>query len=172
MLKECLAYLNQRATESKEFTFEVIVVDDGSRDRTAEIAYSFSEKLTQGELHVLKLPKNVGKGGAIRFGVLSARGEIILFADADGATRFSDFSKLETALRDLSSDGEYFEAYAPALAVGSRAHLEEKSKAERSFFRTVLMKGFHIIVYIFTVRTVKDTQCGFKMFTRGAAAMV
>ena len=147
-------------------------MDDGSKDDTAKIAFSYSQDLKNGELYVLKLPENVGKGGAIRFGVLCARGEIILFADADGATKFSDFGGLETALRDLSSDGEYFECDAPALALGSRAHLEEKSKAERSLFRTILMKGFHLIVYLFTVRTVKDTQCGFKMFTRGAAAIV
>jgi dolichyl-phosphate beta-glucosyltransferase len=172
MLEECLEYFNKRAEESDEFTFEIIVVDDGSTDDTSKITFSFSKDLKKGELLVLKLPQNVGKGGAIRYGVLCARGEMILFADADGATKFSDFGKLETALRDLSSDGEYFECDAPALALGSRAHLEETSKAERSIFRTILMKGFHIIVWIFTVRTVKDTQCGFKMFTRGAAALL
>uniref|UniRef100_A0A914Z3M5 dolichyl-phosphate beta-glucosyltransferase n=1 Tax=Panagrolaimus superbus TaxID=310955 RepID=A0A914Z3M5_9BILA len=170
MLEECLAYLTKRAEESDEFTFEIIVVDDGSTDETSKIAFSFSKDLKKGELYVLKLPQNVGKGGAVRYGVLCARGEIILFADADGATKFSDFGKLETALRDLSSDGEYFECDAPALALGSRAHLEKESTAKRSIFRTILMKGFHIVVWIFTVRTVKDTQCGFKMFTRGAAA--
>lgn len=53
-----------------------------------------------------------------------------------------------------------------------RAHLEESSKAERSFFRTILMVGFHLLVRIFAVATIRDTQCGFKLFTRAAVARV
>lgn len=56
-----------------------------------------------------------------------------------------------------------------AISIGSRAHLEEQSVASRSFFRTVLMYGFHFLVWLFAVRGIKDTQCGFKLLTREAA---
>ncbi|CAK5073233.1 unnamed protein product [Meloidogyne enterolobii] len=58
----------------------------------------------------------------------------------------------------------------PALVVGSRAHLADEAIAKRSLLRTVLMLGFHAMVWVFTVRTVRDTQCGFKLFSRSAAA--
>ena len=172
MLDECIEYLTTRAKESKEFTFEIIVVDDGSKDKTAEVAFKQGQKLENDNLHVLKLPQNVGKGGAVRFGTFCARGKIILFADADGATKFQEFEKLETALVDSCSDGDYFEWEYPALAIGSRAHLEQKAKAERTLFRIILMKGFHFVVWLFAVKSIRDTQCGFKMFTRSAAALV
>ncbi len=55
------------------------------------------------------------------------------------------------------------------IVCGSRAHMEEDAIATRSFFRTILMRGFHLLVYMFTVRGIRDTQCGFKLFTRAAA---
>lgn len=55
------------------------------------------------------------------------------------------------------------------IVIGSRAHLEKDSIAERSFFRTILMYGFHAMVWMFAVKGIKDTQCGFKLFTRKAA---
>lgn len=59
-----------------------------------------------------------------------------------------------------------------AVVCGSRAHLESEAKAQRSAFRTLLMIGFHIHVWIFGVRSIKDTQCGFKLFTRPAAKIL
>ena len=58
-----------------------------------------------------------------------------------------------------------------ALVCGSRAHLEQEAIATRSFFRTVLMKGFHLLVWLFAARSVKDTQCGFKLLTRPTARL-
>lgn len=116
-------------------------------------------------------------GGAVRRGVLCARGSLILFADADGATKFADLQHLEEELLGLTtldscvpeirSDVNWI---TPAIAIGSRSHMEKKSIATRSLARTFLMIAFHWIVYIFTVRTVRDTQCGFKLFTRGAVS--
>uniref|UniRef100_A0A7E4VEK4 dolichyl-phosphate beta-glucosyltransferase n=1 Tax=Panagrellus redivivus TaxID=6233 RepID=A0A7E4VEK4_PANRE len=171
MIEEAVAYLDTRQTEA-QFTWEIIVVDDGSKDNTADVAFSYSKKLNNpnGEIRVLKLPQNVGKGGAVRFGVSVSRGQMILFADADGATKFSEFEKLENELFKLCSDGEYFEYNYPAIAIGSRAHLEAEAIAERSIFRTILSKGFQFLVYFFGVKGIKDTQCGFKLFSRAAAA--
>uniref|UniRef100_A0A1I7VR46 dolichyl-phosphate beta-glucosyltransferase n=1 Tax=Loa loa TaxID=7209 RepID=A0A1I7VR46_LOALO len=175
MLNECLPYLEDRQAENDSFSYEIIVVDDGSTDRTANTAYQYTEKY-EGKIRVLKLKKNLGKGGAVRRGVLCARGSLILFADADGATKFADFQHVEKELLGCISDGCISEIKAnvnwiiPVIAIGSRSHMEQKSIATRSLARTFLMIGFHLIVYIFTVRTVRDTQCGFKLFTRGAVS--
>lgn len=168
MLDECLEYLLEREKKEEEFSFEIIVVDDGSTDRTADIAAGYSQKHA-GKLRVLKLERNLGKGGAVRSGVMHSGGKLILFADADGATKFSDIEKLEKALMRMSRGlDETF----PGVAVGSRAHMESESTATRSLFRTILMHAFHLLVYVFSSRTVRDTQCGFKLFTRAAASRV
>lgn len=59
-----------------------------------------------------------------------------------------------------------------AVVCGSRAHLESEAMAQRSAFRTLLMIGFHVHVWLFGVRSIKDTQCGFKLFTRPAARIL
>jgi len=151
----------------------VIVVDDGSSDRTSDVAYEYCSKCSS--LFVLRLPDNIGKGGAVRAGILCSRGRFILFADADGATKFSEFKKLEAEAKrqcnaetfgsPLSTDWTH-----PVIVVGSRSHLEKESIASRSLFRTFLMFGFHALVFTFTVRSVRDTQCGFKLMSRAAAA--
>ncbi|KAL7073835.1 hypothetical protein ACQ4LE_007436 [Meloidogyne hapla] len=179
MMDECLEYLNKRAVNSEEFTFEVIIVDDGSTDATVDVALHYSKQQNQDNpIYVLKLTENIGKGGSVRAGVLCARGRFILFSDADGATKFSDFSKLEKEMFSLCNgeEGEKNKGESsidwthPALVVGSRAHLAEEAIAKRSLLRTILMLGFHAMVWLFTVRTVRDTQCGFKLFSRAAAA--
>nr|ADD24294.1 Dolichyl-phosphate beta-glucosyltransferase [Lepeophtheirus salmonis] len=106
--------------------------------------------------------KNRGKGGAVRMGVLRARGRNILFVDADGATKFSDLEKLEASMKSEKGD----------LICGSRAHLETDSIAARSAFRTVLMKGFHFCVWLFGSKSVLDTQCGFKLMNRDCAIIL
>ena len=92
-----------------------------------------------------------------------ARGKLVLFADADGATKFSDLTKLETKLNEIRSTSD------DGLVCGSRAHLEKDSIAQRSTFRTILMKGFHMCVWLFGCKSIQDTQCGFKLMTRETA---
>ncbi|XP_059616914.1 dolichyl-phosphate beta-glucosyltransferase [Phlebotomus argentipes] len=165
MLDEALLYLRERQREQPSFRFEIIVVSDGSRDKTVDVAQSYSKEHGTDCMRVLALVQNRGKGGAVRLGVLSARGKYILFADADGATHFPDYGKLEASLQNLVRSGEE-----SAVVIGSRAHLEQESIAQRSAFRTFLMYGFHTLVWVFGVRGIKDTQCGFKLFTRQAAS--
>ncbi|MFH4978129.1 hypothetical protein AB6A40_004838 [Gnathostoma spinigerum] len=177
MLTECVDYLEGRTKANKSFTYEVIVVDDGSSDNTADVAFGFSQTAAGSCVKVLRLRQNRGKGGAVRCGILHARGSMILFVDADGATKFADFSKVEESLlratmedNTLPKDRFSFDWSFPAVSIGSRAHMEMESIATRSIGRTFLMIGFHFLVYIFAVRTIRDTQCGFKLFTRAAAA--
>uniref|UniRef100_A0A3B3DHA2 dolichyl-phosphate beta-glucosyltransferase n=1 Tax=Oryzias melastigma TaxID=30732 RepID=A0A3B3DHA2_ORYME len=158
MLDEAMEYLESRQKKNSSFTYEVIVVDDGSKDKTTEVRMIYTKKYSADKVRVLTLVKNRGKGGAVLMGTLSSRGRLILMADADGATKFSDIEKVEAGLKDNM-----------AIACGSRAHLEKDSVAQRSLFRTFLMYGFHFLVWFFCVRGIRDTQCGFKLFTREAA---
>ncbi|KAM9049819.1 dolichyl-phosphate beta-glucosyltransferase isoform 3-T3 [Megaptera novaeangliae] len=134
MMDEALGYLEERQKQDPTFTYEVIVVDDGSKDETSK-------------------------------GVFSSRGKKILMADADGATKFPDIEKLEKGLNDLQPWPDQM-----AIACGSRAHLEKESVAQRSYFRTLLMYGFHFLVWFLCVKGIRDTQCGFKLLTREAAS--
>ena len=169
MLNEAIAHLNKRQKSSPTYKYEIIVVDDGSQDKTTETALMYSEKYGVDKVRVLTLEQNRGKGGAIRLGMMSARGQWLLFADADGATEFSDLDKLEQEMEKIllrsKSDNQ-------AVICGSRAHLEKESIATRSIFRTILMHGFHFVVWLLCVRGVKDTQCGFKLMTRETALLL
>ncbi|CAJ0590005.1 unnamed protein product [Cylicocyclus nassatus] len=170
MLDECLDYLLKRKKDEEEFSFEVLVVDDGSTDRTADVGLDYGRRYSD-LVKVIKLERNLGKGGAVRSGVMHSSGKLILFADADGATKFSDIERLEKGLLRMSCGPPLDESF-PAVVVGSRAHLEAEAVATRSFARTILMHGFHLLVWLFSSRTVRDTQCGFKLFTRASAARV
>nr|NP_001038819.1 dolichyl-phosphate beta-glucosyltransferase [Danio rerio]AAI22260.1 Asparagine-linked glycosylation 5 homolog (yeast, dolichyl-phosphate beta-glucosyltransferase) [Danio rerio]AAI64125.1 Alg5 protein [Danio rerio] len=164
MMDEAMDYLEKRQKENPPFTYEVIVVDDGSKDKTTEVAMKYTKKYGAKKVRVLTLVKNRGKGGAVKMGTLSCRGRLILMADADGATKFADVEKVEEGLESITEKPDNM-----AISCGSRAHLEKESVAQRSMFRTFLMYGFHFLVWFFCVRGIKDTQCGFKLFTREAA---
>lgn len=195
-LEDTLTYLENRTRVEKSFTYEVIVVDDGSRDETAAIGYQFSKSYGVDKVRVLRQIPNQGKGAAVRKGMLCARGALVLFADADSATRISDLEKLEEevwkvvlkakplgsaqgqagaagvsqaadaqVLRQLHEAAEEV----PVAAFGSRAHLEQQALASRKWYRNVLMYGFHVAVVLAAGTGIRDTQCGFKLFTRAAA---
>lgn len=165
MLDEALDYCEKRQKENSSFTYEIIIVDDGSNDKTSAVGLEYSKKYTTNKVRVLTLETNRGKGGAVRMGVMKSRGNLILFADADGASRFLDFERLEKAILKDSKSLETDEF----IACGSRRHLENDSVAERTIFRTILMYGFHFLVWFLCVKGIKDTQCGFKLLTRCAA---
>ncbi|KYN21591.1 PREDICTED: dolichyl-phosphate beta-glucosyltransferase [Trachymyrmex cornetzi] len=172
MLDECLEYLEERRKSG--LTYEVIVVSDGSTDKTVEVAHRYASKYST--LKVLNLIKNRGKGGAVRLGMLSARGSALLFADADGATKFNDLKKLDESLMNVLGF-DYINkpektASSDAVICGSRAHLEKEETAKRSYFRLFLMHGFHFLVWLLCVRGIRDTQCGFKLLTRKSARTI
>ena len=116
MFSTTLAHLESTRTSSGR-SYEVLVVDDGSRDGTADLALKLGAQYPQSDVRVVVLEKNVGKGGAVRHGMLHARGRRLLMVDADGASRFEDLELLWSAMDEISPKGE------AAVVVGSRAHL-------------------------------------------------
>ena len=120
MFSTTLAHLESTRT-SLGRTFEVLVVDDGSRDGTADLALKLGATYSgsAGDVRVVVLEKNLGKGGAVRHGMLHGRGRCLLMVDAAGASPFADLEALWTAMDSLletDKDGA-------AVVVGSRAHL-------------------------------------------------
>ena len=174
MLRKTLPFLEQWSAEDK-LRYEVIVVDDGSRDATVRVALAHAAQLSSPwALAVLKLAGNRGKGGAVKQGVKAARGKYVLMVDADGATDITALPRLYREVRRIEQvKSEVTGSTEPVgITIGSRAHLVEKSVATRAFYRTVLMKGFHLLVTVLCTKNIRDTQCGFKLFTRGAAKLL
>ena len=101
MLEETLVYLQRRQAREKEFTYEVLIVDDGSSDGTTTCALKFVHQYTSGVVRVLTLRQNRGKGFAVKTGMQHARGQLLLMVDADGATRIADLENLEARLRQV-----------------------------------------------------------------------
>lgn len=149
--------------------WEILVVDDGSSDKTEDVAFAFSRKYPS-HIRVVTLERNRGKGGAVTHGLRHVRGRYAVFADADGASTFSDVVKLVRAAEERK-DGA-----GRAVAIGSRAHMvNTPSVVQRSALRNLLMHGFHFLLWIMTPRAtseIKDTQCGFKLFTRAALPFI
>ncbi|KAI9346400.1 nucleotide-diphospho-sugar transferase [Zopfochytrium polystomum] len=166
MLEEAVDFLESRSKANLAWTYEVIVVDDGSTDNTGQVVQQFARERKCPNLRLLTLVKNRGKGGAVSQGMISSRGRTILFADADGATRFSDLNELEAQLSKVSRNGR-------GVAVGSRAHMvKSEAVVKRSFIRNFLMHSFHTLLFVLGIASIRDTQCGFKMMTRDAASAI
>lgn len=189
--------------------WEIIIVSDGSTDQTEKIAFRFARDhqlslhpkgyagpwtpqahegvhIPPGTIRVVNLTHNRGKGGAVTHGMRHVRGRYVVFADADGASKFDDLGKLVMACQDIEdADGR-------GMAVGSRAHMvgseavvkvrdntgyrtsgaaTDNNTLQRSKLRNLLMHSFHLILWLMTpsqTATIKDTQCGFKLFSRPA----
>jgi glycosyltransferase involved in cell wall biosynthesis len=133
---------------------EVIVVDDGSRDRTAEVARSFVSEIPS--LRVVSNGANRGKGFSVRRGALEARGRVVLFTDADLSAPIQEADKLLAALAGAQAD----------VAIGSRALDRSLIEVHESPFREFAGIIFNKIVRILLFLPFVDTQCGFKAFLR------
>ncbi|KAG6758340.1 hypothetical protein POTOM_038683 [Populus tomentosa] len=180
-LDETINYLQQRAAKDKSFTYEVVIVDDGSADATKRVAFDFVKKYTVDNVRIILLGRNHGKGEAIRKGMLHSRGELLLMLDADGATKVTDLEKLENQIHAVAtkefclgesaaSDSSFRISDIPLAAFGSRAHLEEKALATRKWYRNFLMKGFHLVVLLTAGSGIRDTQgCCQKAFHKHPA---
>ncbi len=134
----------------------MLVVDDGSSDGTQEFVGQVAAQWPA--LRVIRHTQNQGKGAAVRTGMLAAAGEIRLFADADGATPIGEEARLRAAI-----------AAGADVVVASRRVEASGVTRHRNAFRGLVGWSFTTVVHCLLPTPVRDTQCGFKMFRRGAA---
>lgn len=156
---ETLEDLDQYLRRQK-YGYEIIVVDNGSNDDTCEIVKEYQRTKVQNLVNVC-LTKSVGaKGSAVKLGILEhARGEYVMFMDADNATPVSEMEKFWPYLEG----GEY------QVVIGSRYVDEAKVVEKQPFYRIFLSRIGNLLTRILVDSTIKDTQLGFKAFTREAA---
>jgi dolichyl-phosphate beta-glucosyltransferase len=137
--------------EEWEF-WEVIVVDDGSKDATGDVA-------RRAKARVLANPGNRGKGYAVRHGMLEAKGEWVLFSDADLSAPIEELDKLWNAAERENA----------GVAIGSRAIDRSLIGVRQPRFREDIGRFFNLLMRAITGLPFHDTQCGFKLFETGAA---
>ena len=139
---------------------ELLVVDDGSRDATASVVEKLQE--THPSVRLLRNPGNRGKGYAIRHGMLEARGEWILYTDADLSTPIAEIAKLYAAAVEQKAD----------VAIGSRALNRALVEVHQPVFREYSGRFFNLVMRTVTGLQFRDTQCGFKLFRAEAARQI
>jgi glycosyltransferase involved in cell wall biosynthesis len=138
---------------------EVIVVNDGSRDNTAEIVRGYA--LNNPSLRLVENPGNRGKGYSVRNGMLHAQGGIVLFSDADLSSPIEEMPKLLAAL-DAGAD----------IAIGSRWLRAELQTHRQPLHRQFAGRIFNLLLRMTLGLQFSDTQCGFKAFRRNAAQTI
>lgn len=144
--------------DGRGVSYEILVVDDGSHDGTAATVEASAR--THPRIRCVRLEQNHGKGYAVRTGVLQSRGDLVLFADADGATPIQELERLQSALTGGAE-----------VAIGSRplAVARQGYTVVARWHRTVLGNVFNRIVRQLGLEGITDTQCGFKLFRRAIA---
>jgi len=153
-LEKVLAYVHTMGWDA-----EVIVVNDGSRDTTAEIIRSFAAK--NPIVRLVENPGNRGKGYSVRNGMLHARGRILIFSDADLSSPIEEAPKLLRALDDGAD-----------IAIGSRWLRAETQTQRQPVYRQFFGRIFNLLLRVTLGLPFKDTQCGFKAFRQAAAQAV
>jgi len=132
---------------------DVLVVDDGSSDKTAEVA---AEALAGRRGRVVRNPENRGKGYSFRRGVIEAQGRFVLMSDADLSTPIEDHAKLANLIRDRDLD----------MVVGSRALPDSDVQIRQGWLRQTMGRSFNALIRLVTGLPYRDTQCGFKLMDR------
>jgi glycosyltransferase involved in cell wall biosynthesis len=155
-LEKVLGYVRERGWSGE---VEVIVVNDGSRDNTADLVRGFAAR--DPVVRLLENPGNRGKGYSVRNGMVNALGEIVVFSDADLSSPIEEMPKLLAAL-----------AAGADIAIGSRWLRAELQTQRQSALRQLLGRIFNLLLRIILGLQFKDTQCGFKAFTRRAAQTI
>lgn len=145
--------------KTKKYGWEIIVVNDGSKDKTAEIVERLSEK--DKKIRIINLGVNQGKGAAIRAGVLGAKGEYILFSDADLSVPV-DFA--DSFLETLEKGAD--------VVIGSRRTAHSNIIKHQKLLRESLGRVFTMLSKITTFTNISDFTCGFKAFRKDAAIAI
>ncbi|MBU0981132.1 glycosyltransferase family 2 protein [Patescibacteria group bacterium] len=148
-LEEALSFFSDKFEN-----FEIILVDDGSTDETL---ISINSYRSNPNLRIITYSENRGKGYAIKQGVLAARGEIVLFMDADGATPISEFNNLLTFLGENP------------VVIGSRYQKMSSIEIKQPFYRIIIGRIGNYLIQKSLLPGIEDTQCGFKMFKNDIA---
>lgn len=143
----------QEYYEAQDYSFDVIVVSDGSSDRTNEIVHEFSVRYPH--FCLMAYQPNQGKGHAVRVGMLAAEGDLVLFCDADLATPQEETSKL---LESIHRGAD--------IAIGSRPKRESHLEKRQPIYRELLGRTANKVIQLLAVPGIDDTQCGFKIFKR------
>ncbi len=138
---------------------EVIVVNDGSTDATAEVVRSIAA--TVPEVRLVENPGNRGKGYSVRSGMLQARGEVVMFTDSDLSAPIEEAERLFAAI-----------AAGADIAIGSRWLEKGRQTHRQPFYRQFFGRCFNAVTRVVMGLRFADTQCGFKAFTRAAAQTV
>jgi len=153
-LERILEHLNEQ-----NWSAEILVVNDGSRDDTMEVVGRYAAEHSQ--IRLIQNPGNQGKGYAVRNGMLNARGQVLLFTDADLSSPISEASKLFAAL-EKGAD----------VAIGSRWLDPSLQFQRQSLKRQLMSRAYNLFIRAVLTFPYRDTQCGFKAFTRRAAEMI
>lgn len=153
-LDELLRYSHDRGWD-----VEILVVDDGSRDDTAQIVREYGRAHQQ--ILLVENPGNRGKGFSVRNGMLHARGDICLFTDADLSSPISEAPKLFDA---ISAGAD--------IAIGSRWLRPDLQTDRQPLYRQAFGRIFNVVLRVFLGLNFADTQCGFKAFRREAAQRI
>ena len=147
-----------RYFRNRNLSFEIIVVDDGSVDRTKDIS---GLKLTEIEHQILINSSNHGKGFSVRRGILSSKGKHILFVDSDLSTPIEDYEKLESSLNNGYD-----------LVIGSRGVSTSDVQIHQNILRETMGKTFNLIARLLSFQNIRDSQCGFKAFKQEPAKLI
>jgi len=142
--------------DESNYNCEIIIVDDGSKDRTIQVVHDFFSNNNLLNIYTLIENKtNKGKGFAVRKGLEKASGEFILFTDADFSTPINECKKMIEILKQGYD-----------IVIGSRALKDSNLIKRQNIIRMSMGKFFNLMVKLITKLEFNDTQCGFKIFTK------
>lgn len=142
-LDEICSFLKQ-----EKFNYEIIVVNDGSSDQTIKVVLEKNDP----RIRLINLPKNSGKGAAVKAGIMAGQGDLLLFTDADLSTPIIELKKF------LQHTADY------DIVIASRALKESRIIIHQPWYKEILGRLGNMIIRLVAVPKIYDTQCGFKLF--------